>query len=392
MNADELFDRYQELQRYVGWTDEDALRVRSVATIVERHFAGLIEDFYAEIEQHAATRKIITGGEQQVARLKGTLITWLRELFSGQYDRDYVTRRWKVGLRHVEIGLDQVYTNTALSRLRSGLLLALEQEEMDLAQLAVRRSLNKLIDLDLAIIEDAYQAEMQQRQQRIERLATIGQVAGGIAHELRNPLNVVKTSVYYLRQASQPSPEKVSTHLERIDRQVTMADGVIAALNNFARLPVPEMQPLDLASCIREVLELQPLPDQIKLSMEFTPNLPAVMGDRGQLAIVLSNLLRNARDAMPNGGSLQIRGRQNGGQVEIDVADSGVGIPRDHLARVMEPLFSTKARGIGLGLAITRAIIEKHNGHLKVTSDEGCGSTFTVTLTAARKDPDTSES
>ena len=99
-----------------------------------------------------------------------------------------------------------------------------------------------LLDLDLALIEDAYQTEYQRRQQAAERLATIGQVAGGVAHELRNPLNVIKTSVYYLRNAKAPSPDKQQSHLERIDRQVSVADGVIMALNSFARLPLPALK------------------------------------------------------------------------------------------------------------------------------------------------------
>src|SRR5476651_1845757 len=101
--------------------------------------------------------KVITGGQQQIARLKGTLVKWLQELLAGPYESDYVVRRWKVGWRHVEIGLDQVYANVALSRLRKGLLAALEESWTGAAAelLAIRTSLNTLIDLDLAIIEEA---------------------------------------------------------------------------------------------------------------------------------------------------------------------------------------------------------------------------------------------
>src|SRR6185295_19797817 len=95
---------------------------QSIQSLVAPYFDRLIDDFYAEIENHPDARKVITGGEEQIARLKKTLHRWLHELLAGTYDRDYVEKRWRVGLRHVEIGLDQVYTNAALSRLRSGLL------------------------------------------------------------------------------------------------------------------------------------------------------------------------------------------------------------------------------------------------------------------------------
>src|SRR5438105_1063904 len=109
MIPEEAFDRYRELQAYVGWCDDAARRVAAVAGLVEPHLPALIDDFYAEIDRHPEARKVITGGAEQVSRLKGTLVQWLRELLRGQYDRDYVARRWRVGWRHGEIGLDQVY-------------------------------------------------------------------------------------------------------------------------------------------------------------------------------------------------------------------------------------------------------------------------------------------
>jgi hypothetical protein len=188
-NIERLFQRYQELQRYVGWTPHDAARVRSVAELLENNLVPLIDDFYEEIERHPDARKVITGGDKQIERLKGTLRTWLRELLFGPYDRDYVTRRWKVGWRHVEIGLDQVYTNVALSRLRRGLLLALQKKwRGDPADaMPIRHSLNTLLDLDLAIIEDAYQTEHLARQQLSERLAA--RETSGAAFRTLVPIN-----------------------------------------------------------------------------------------------------------------------------------------------------------------------------------------------------------
>jgi signal transduction histidine kinase len=386
MQSDKLFQRYRALQEYVGWTQQDAANVARIAPLARDHFRELVEDFYAAIRQNPATMKVITGGTAQIERLKGTLVNWLDELFSGKYDEAYVARRWKVGLRHVEIGLDQVYTNAALSRLRNGLLRLLLEHDLSgniKDAFLARISLNKLLDLDLAIIEDAYQSEMQRRQQQVERLATIGQVAGGIAHELRNPLNVIKTSVYYLRNSTNVSQEKLTSHLERIDRQASVADNVIGALNSFARLPLPEMQPTRMDECLSEVLELIGLPDAIQVTVDLPPTLPLALADRQQLSIVFGNLIRNARDAMPQGGSLAIRGRDKAGFIEIDVEDSGIGIHPDNLAKIMEPLFSTKARVIGLGLPIARAIVEKHRGRLTVASQPCHGTRFTVELLAA---------
>jgi signal transduction histidine kinase len=248
---------------------------------------------------------------------------------------------------------------------------------------ATVRSLNTLLDLDLALIEDAYQAEYASRLQASERLATIGQVAGGVAHELRNPLNVIKTSIYYLLNARNPTEEKKAEHLQRIERQVVLADGVITALSSFAKMPVPNLRPFPLARCIEEVLENNPLPATCQVTIDCPPSLPPGLGDVDQLRIVFGNLVRNAREAMPQGGTLTIRGRPGGaGRLEVDVRDTGVGIAPDLLPKIMEPLYSTKARGLGLGLALARAIVEKNGGSLRVASEPGRGSTFTVALRA----------
>jgi signal transduction histidine kinase len=388
MNSDELFARYQELQRYVGWTEEDAGRVQSVARLLDPVLAALVDDFYAEIDRHPGARKVITGGAAQVTRLKGTLVAWLRELLAGRYDAAYVARRWRVGWRHVEIGLDQVYTNVALSRLRKGLLRALEESwQGDFREvLPIRRSLNTLMDLDLAIIEDAYQTEYMARLQQTERLATIGQVAGGVAHELRNPLNVVKTSIYYLLNARNPSAEKKAEHLHRIERHVLLADSVITALSSFAKMPLPSLTPFSVEQCVREALELNPPHEKVQVTLDLPASLPAVLADQDQLRIVLGNLVRNAAEAMPQGGTLSVIGRHQGDAVEVDVSDTGVGIAPENLSKVMEPLYSTKAKGLGLGLAIARAILEKNRGSLSVTSTAGQGATFTVRLLAAVRD------
>ncbi len=390
MGLNRLIGRYRLLQSYVGWTDNDVERVCRVAPLLESYLPALIDDFYAEIQRHPEVRSVITGGDEQIGRLKGSLLGWVKDLLSGQYDEDYISRRWRVGRRHVEIGLDQIFTNAALSRLRAGLLRALGDEwPGDASGLQeASLSLTKLLDLDLAIIEDAYQAEASARLQRTERLATMGQVAGGVAHELRNPLNVMKTSVYYLLHARNPTPEKTAEHLRRIERHVDLADSVITTLTSFARMPTPDIRRVALDRCLREALELNEPGPGIRTEVICPPTIPPVLADLDQLRIVFGNLIRNARDAMPDGGRMSIESRILDGEVAVEVTDTGNGITPDVLARIMEPLYTTKARGLGLGLAIVRAILEKAQGSLAVVSEPGQGSRFTVRLKAA---PDMSE-
>lgn len=386
MSQNARFFRYRELKSYIGWTDADAVRIQSISRQVEPSFPSIIDDFYDEIARHPETRRVLTGGQVQIDRLKRTLLKWIHDLFSGRYDAEYVERRWRVGLRHVEIGLDQVYCNMAMSRIRGGLVQALERswsgDQSEL--LRAVSSINKIIDLDLAIIEDAYQTEHLAKQQQIERLATIGQVAGGVAHELRNPLNVVKTSIYYLANARNPTPEKITEHLRRIERHIDLADGVITALSNFARMPVPQGRPFPVMECIGEVLDQTMLPESVGVVLEDLSSLPLVLADISQIQIVLRNLIHNAREAMEGKGQLKIRGRVDGTMVEIIVSDTGPGIPPDELARIMEPFFTTKARGLGLGLAISRTIVDKSMGELRVSSEPGKGTTFIVRLPIAQ--------
>ena len=134
------------------------------------------------------------------------------------------------------------------------------------------------------------------------------------------------------------------------------------------------------------------MPSGIDVSIDCPEDLEPVPADFGQLQIVLGNLFRNASDAMPEGGRLSVTVRDDGERVEIAVADTGEGIEASDLERITEPLYTTKARGMGLGLAITRAIVEKHGGGIRVASEPGKGATFTVTLPRAAASEEEAES
>jgi two-component system, LuxR family, sensor kinase FixL len=171
METKNFYQRYQQLRQYIRWSHQDLDRIREVGRVVSPFIPELMEDFYQAILAQRATRRLITGGEAQIATLKKSLSAWLHQLLAGMIDEDYVEYRSHVGRRHVAIGLEQVYTTAALSRLRSGLASVLRAHwpgERD-SLLDALDSLNKLLDLDLAIIGDAYESEHVRRQRAAER-------------------------------------------------------------------------------------------------------------------------------------------------------------------------------------------------------------------------------
>jgi two-component system sensor kinase FixL len=228
-------------------------------------------------------------------------------------------------------------------------------------------------------------AELERTQSELvqaEKYSTLGKVSGGIAHEIRNPLNAVKTSAYFLLNANQPTPEKVREHLERIDRQVSMIDNVVTALSDVAKLPEANLQSIDLAALLTQMVRGMQLSDPIETSCQFPSDVPLVLADENQIVIAFKNLIRNARDAMtPDGGTLTLSADTHHDSVTFHVTDTGCGISEQHQTEIMEPLFSTKARGMGLGLSISKTIIEKNRGEISVQSKLGQGSRFSVRLT-----------
>lgn len=171
MESKNLFLRYQQLQRYVGWSPDDLERVREAGRIVGPLIPELVDDFYRAIRAHSATWRLITDGESQLSGLKKSLSSWLHQLLGGMLDEDYVAYRAHVGRRHVAIGLEQGYATAAMSRLRCGLTALLKSrwptDEASLLDAVC--SINKLLDLDLAIIQDAYENEHVRRQRAAER-------------------------------------------------------------------------------------------------------------------------------------------------------------------------------------------------------------------------------
>ncbi len=231
--------------------------------------------------------------------------------------------------------------------------------------------------------------EAQEQLLRQERLAVLGQLAGGVGHELRNPLSVILNATYYLKLTQPQVDEKTRHYFGMIDEEARRAEKIVNDLLDFARVPSVNQEAVPVPGLVARVLSRYPAPPSIKVTHELPADLPSLFVDPRHAEQVLGNLVQNACQAMEAGGKLEIsakevKGRKpkqaDAGMVAISVKDSGSGIPPENMKKLFEPLFTTKLKGIGLGLAVCRQLAEANGGRIEVQSQPGKGSTFILFL------------
>lgn len=226
--------------------------------------------------------------------------------------------------------------------------------------------------------------ELQESQEKLlvsERLATLGQLSGSISHELRNPLSVVDSSVYYLKIRLKDADEKVRQHLDRIKSSVDNSTAIIESLLNLTRMKEPMMAKLDITALTTNAGAASKVPAAVNVIRNFPEKEVWVNADREQLHIVFQNIVKNAVEAMDGKGTLTLTTRRTArGMAEVSFADTGPGVAPENLGKIFQPLFSTKATGIGFGLSIARMIIEKHGGKIIVQSEPEKGTAIIIRL------------
>lgn len=228
--------------------------------------------------------------------------------------------------------------------------------------------------------------EAQQRLLRSERLATVGQLGASIAHELRNPLGVINNSVYFLRLRLGEEDPKITKHLDIIEHEVRSANKIITDLMNFVRVKEVEKEVLDPNVLVERVLNKIEVPENIAIKAQLDPSLPAAPFDAVKMEQILINLLNNAIQAMPQGGEVVISTSKREGWICFSIRDTGEGIRPEDLPHIFEPLFTTKAKGIGLGLSIVKLLVDAHHGEIEVSSQVGQGTEFIVKIPYEEKD------
>lgn len=253
--------------------------------------------------------------------------------------------------------------------------------ELEASEIERKRGEEKLKEYSRRLEEAVVQLrEAQEQLNRKERLAVLGQLAGGVGHELRNPLGVITNALYYLKMVLHDTDETTQEYLGIIASEVHNAERIVSELLDFSRIRPIESEEIGVSELVAKVLERQPPPEKMNVMTRIASNLSTVFIDPGQIMQVLTNLVTNAYQAMPDGGKLTISAQAEKDRVHLSISDTGCGISQENIRKIFAPLFTTQAKGIGLGLAVSKNLIESNGGRLKVKSKEGEGSTFTLIL------------
>jgi len=308
----------------------------------------------------------------------------------GPHDEAYYDLRARIGRMHVRIALPQAYMFTAMDRIRVRLLDVLRTKvsgDPDKVE-RIAMALNQIMDLELAIMLETYRDDLETKHRNAERLATIGQFAASIGHELRNPLGVVESSLYLVRQhlgeevASKP---QVGKHLDRIGSEVQRANRTINDLLDLARNRPPRRHRTGMRALVESAAEAALLPAAVTLELAIPADLSANI-DPDQVRQILVNLMTNAAQAVRGRGHIWAEGEGTpDGGIRVRVRDDGPGVPPQDRQRVFEALYTTKAKGSGLGLALCRRIMEAHEGTIELEATTA-GASFLLFFPSRKAD------
>lgn len=387
---DDLFD---DMKRFVDFDETDARALAELKAPLLPVLPHIVTTFYDTLTRHPRARAVFAGGEEQIERLRRSFRKWLEELFSGPYDDAYFERRCNIGRVHVRVNLPQYFMFTAMNVVRLALLG--EIQTLGLPETAKKLvALEKILDLELAIMNQTYREDLVHRMQALEHaqyekrlsetkhLATVGELAASLAHEIKNPLAGISGAIQIIGAslaADHPHKEIIVESLRQIDR----LDAAVKDLLVYARPKPPSRTDVNLNELVERamiILREEPSFQGVQFRCEGMTKTHRVCADETQLQQVLTNLLINAAHACDEHAEIVCHILSIDSGVQITVEDNGIGMEPEVVARASEPFFTTKAKGTGLGLSICKRIVESHGGKLVIDSEPGKGTRIIVEI------------
>jgi signal transduction histidine kinase len=373
---------FEELLAYTGFGDSDAALLRALHPTLEPHFAAIATRFYDAVWKSPGASSVLTGPEQ-VERLRLTLIDWMSSGLLGPHDEEFYEKRSRIGRRHVVIGLAPRYMFTAMSVMRS----AYHDFTFGALQAgnaaAAMRAVDKLFDIELAIMLHHYQLDsderlvLRERRAQTERLVAMQTMSAGLAHELRNPLNAAKLQLELLerRLRREGQDERLLEPTDLAQKEIERLTALLNDFLTFARPSELHPQERDVAAIVRQVVDLEHVAaaaQDKELRLVAAPTQLIARVDASKIHQIALNLVRNAIEAVPPRGHITVELHIEEGAFIIRVQDDGPGIAPEVLRRIYEPFYSTKEGGTGLGMSIVHSLVSLHGGTIEIdTSARG---------------------
>ncbi len=335
----------------------------------------------------------LTEANRLLKKTKGKTIAHsvIGERMTAIYAISLENQRWSVGIATTASKLAQetvrlMYTLSGLALLLGAIifglvfaLIRLGRTEEELKKYAAaledaRNDLEQKVEGRTQELKEAHEALI-----RKEKLAVLGQLSSGVAHELRNPLGVIKNACYFLNMKIKAiEDEAIKDNIKIMNREIDTANRIIVDLLDFARIKEPLLQDTDINGLVAETVSKSSIPENIMLNTDLAKSMSTVSIDPIQVGQIFLNLIENAVHAMGEDGTLKISTRATKEATEVIFADNGCGIPKENLEKIFEPLFTTKAKGIGLGLSVSKSLAKANGADILVESEEGEGSRFVV--------------
>src|SRR3990172_617928 len=272
----------------------------------------------------------------------------------------------------------------SFNQMTKSLKASYDEKEKIMAQL--RKNVDNLSSANKELVKMNEQLnDAQERLLRTEKLAVVGKLASGVGHELRNPLGAIRNALFIIKKRASNTgglnaDQKIAQLLEIIEKETDRSVKIVNDLLGFSRTAKPAVSPTNVRSILDASFSRLKIPDSIHKLVQVEDGLPLALVDASQIEQVFTNLIQNAMDAMPNGGWLTIRVQKENNFLRISITDTGCGIPDANKNKIFDPLFTTKPKGIGLGLAISANIIQRHEGTIDLKSKEGEGTSFIIKL------------
>ena len=381
-----------ELFAYTGFAAGDSQRLRALHAKLQPEFPAIAAAFYDAVFKNPGATAVLKGPEQ-IERLRVTLVDWMSSGLLGPYDDAFYVKRSRIGRRHVLIGLAQHYMFTAMSVVRQAYIDRIAKLYTGDEMLQVVKSVDKLFDIELALMLRHYHLESEEKRAERERtiltdrLLALQTLSAGLAHEVRNPLNAAKLQLELLDRRVRRITQDASLlqPSELANQEIARLTGLLNEFLAFARAPELHAAQHDVIAIAQQVIGLEkPFADRQKIELTLAPATGEMFArvDPGKLHQILQNLLRNALEATPPGGHVGIELALKDRSLVVLMRDDGQGMSEETKRRMFEPFFSTKENGTGMGMAIVHSFVQMHGGSVGVETSPR-GTLVSVTIPSA---------